>query len=213
MSTSRRDHSLRADARARYRQAALEAALAGPPPVGPSLTEAARRLYEDAIVPVREIALICGVSERTIYKYAHKGLWRRRGPSATKGAGGRFISHTQAGEPVARGLKATDPKAVASAVEASRHAAALARQALEAAWSARDARANRYAVGHLAQALSLLFRVELGRGPRPAAPGNRKRSRRAKLEAAWEAKARARWHGSESGWRLYKQRLRREGWR
>jgi hypothetical protein len=35
-------------------------------------------LYEDSAVPVREIARLCGVTERTLYKYVRKGGWRRR---------------------------------------------------------------------------------------------------------------------------------------
>jgi hypothetical protein len=37
-----------------------------------------RALYEDGVVPVREIARIAGVAERTLYKYIEKGAWRRR---------------------------------------------------------------------------------------------------------------------------------------
>ena len=42
------------------------------------LTAQARALYEDSVVPVREIARLAGVSERTLYKYVQKGGWRRR---------------------------------------------------------------------------------------------------------------------------------------
>jgi hypothetical protein len=44
----------------------------------PSLTERARALYEDSVVPVRDIARLTGVSERTIYKYAHRQNWKPR---------------------------------------------------------------------------------------------------------------------------------------
>jgi AcrR family transcriptional regulator len=43
-----------------------------------SLMQQVRRLYEDGVVPVREIARLAGVTERTLYKYAAKGGWRRR---------------------------------------------------------------------------------------------------------------------------------------
>src|SRR5205814_1077213 len=36
------------------------------------LTEQVRALYEETVVPVREIARLAGVTERTIYKYARK---------------------------------------------------------------------------------------------------------------------------------------------
>jgi hypothetical protein len=37
-----------------------------------------RGLYEEDVVPVREIAALAGVTERTLYKYIEKGAWRRR---------------------------------------------------------------------------------------------------------------------------------------
>src|SRR5207302_5009590 len=43
-----------------------------------ALTERVRALYEGSVVPVREVARLAGVSERTIYKYVRKGGWRRR---------------------------------------------------------------------------------------------------------------------------------------
>lgn len=44
----------------------------------PSLMARVQELYEDTAVPVREIARLCGVTERTLYKYVAKGGWRRR---------------------------------------------------------------------------------------------------------------------------------------
>jgi hypothetical protein len=52
-----------------------------PAPSGPQpteLTQQVRALYEDSIVPVREIARRVGIHERTLYKYVTKGGWRRR---------------------------------------------------------------------------------------------------------------------------------------
>jgi AcrR family transcriptional regulator len=42
------------------------------------LTERVRALYEGSAVPVREIARLAGVTERTIYKYAAKHAWKPR---------------------------------------------------------------------------------------------------------------------------------------
>jgi hypothetical protein len=42
------------------------------------LTTRVRALYEQKAVPVREIAAMAGVSERTIYKYVAKHGWKRR---------------------------------------------------------------------------------------------------------------------------------------
>ena len=52
-----------------------------------SLTTRARALYEDTVVPVREIARLTGVTERTILKYARKGDWKP--PVRGIAAGGR----------------------------------------------------------------------------------------------------------------------------
>jgi hypothetical protein len=102
---SRREPSLRRCARERYLASAHDAGLDGslvPPSADASagkpaaagtsiepsafadasadtsLTERVRALYEGSVVPVREIARLAGVSERTIYKYVRKGGWRRR---------------------------------------------------------------------------------------------------------------------------------------
>lgn len=124
-----------------------------------------RRLYEDSAVPVREIARLAGVTERTLYKYIAKGGWRRRyvraargngaggaqrglrwlrasGHEPVKGAGGRFIARADADKPVARGIKAVDPQARARAEAACRaaslrHATAKAEADAAHVWEAR----------------------------------------------------------------------------
>lgn len=117
------------------------------------LTARVRALYEDSAVPVREIAAIAGVTERTIYKYVAKGFWKKRyrWPASdargegtkppdfapVKGAGGRFIRRADKGKAFATGLKATDPlsrgKALAACGKASRRSrAAQAKAAQEA---------------------------------------------------------------------------------
>jgi hypothetical protein len=120
----------------------------------PSLTARARALYEDSAVPVREIARLCGVTERTIYKYVAKGGWTKRyarTPQAidgaadvapVKGAGGRFIRREDKGKAFAKGLKATDPAAraraeLACAAASARHAKARAKADLAQVWEAR----------------------------------------------------------------------------
>ncbi len=97
------------------------------------LTARVRALYEDSAVPVREIAAVAGVTERTIYKYVEKHHWKRRYRVAPRGheqdlaaaaanrerwpspdfapvtgAGGRFIRRDDKDKPFATGLKATD---------------------------------------------------------------------------------------------------------
>ena len=97
-------------------------------------------------MPVREIASVAGVTERTIYKYAAKQAWQPRyrwspdrgwrararfAPDCVpvRGAGGRFIAREDKAKPFATGLKATDPAAAARALRASDKAARLARAA------------------------------------------------------------------------------------
>jgi hypothetical protein len=80
MSSNRREKSLRKAARERYLQMAGEdVPTPDPSPQGGGeLMQRLRALYEDGVVPVREIARIAGVAERTLYKYIEKGAWRRR---------------------------------------------------------------------------------------------------------------------------------------
>lgn len=121
----------------------------------PSLTERVRVLYEESVVPVREIARLAGVTERTIYKYARKERWTPRvtrlsrdGTAAglpARGAGARFIARDEADKPVAVGLKATDPagaeRAAAACVRAGELSDAAVAQA-EADAQSRAARAQ-----------------------------------------------------------------------
>jgi hypothetical protein len=133
-----------------------------------SLTARVRALYEGAAVPVREIAKLAGVSERTVYKYVEKHGWQKRyrvkprgeaaaevnrgrgwqpGPgfAPAKGAGGRFIRREDKDRPFAAGLKATDPRAqaraAAAAAEAERRAALAEADAQAERWGAENIRA------------------------------------------------------------------------
>ncbi len=131
--------------------------LPNPPPQGgreqtelaaraePDLNARARELYENSAVPVHDIARLCGVTERTIYKYAAKGAWKKRyrqaashargkrtsapGCAPAKGAGGRFIRRADIGKPYATGLKATDATGRERALDACASAARLGRLA------------------------------------------------------------------------------------
>ena len=123
---------------------------------GQDLMALVRRMYEDSIIPVRDIARRAGVTERTLYKYARKGNWRPRyawtpsgarphGKAARqrwteareraaafapeKGAGGRFIRREDRDAPFAQGIKALDPAARATAVQAAAEAQRAARRA------------------------------------------------------------------------------------
>ncbi len=144
--------SLRARAQRIYRaRAAAKSPGAPTPETKPKLTRLTarvRRLYEQSAVPVREIAQLAGVTERTIYKYARKGGWtpryawndaggarRRRRWRATerfapaKGAGGRFIARADKSKPYRQGLKATDAQGARRAIEQCARAERIARSA------------------------------------------------------------------------------------
>jgi hypothetical protein len=132
-----RRSSVRAHARQLYRdlaaaQAAAETSTA-PTPGEEDLTARVRALYEDSAVPVAKIASIAGVSERTIYKYAAKQRWQKRYRrpdfAPVRGAGARFIRRDDKDQPVAQGLKATDPAGAARAAAGCQKAAHLSHEA------------------------------------------------------------------------------------
>jgi hypothetical protein len=161
--------SLRALARAHYRAhyevaardeagvrdeaAQTEPDIAGGPQRETALTLRVRELYEGSVVPVRALARLAGVSERTLYKYVQKGGWRRRYPvrgveaaaasrgrkhapgrlRTAKGAGGRFVRSEDAAKPFARGLKALDPVGAVQADERCVRAGQAAEIALASA--------------------------------------------------------------------------------
>jgi hypothetical protein len=55
-----------------------QTAQAAPAPPQPTLLQRTQYLYEQTVVPVREIARLIGVSERTLYKYVARYGWTRR---------------------------------------------------------------------------------------------------------------------------------------
>jgi hypothetical protein len=116
------------------------------------LTARIRALYEATAVPVREIARLAGVTERTLYKYVEKHRWKKRyrvlprGEAAAransgrrwrhdetfapaKGAGGRFVRRDDKAKPVATGLKALGPAGRARALADCAAAEPLSRAA------------------------------------------------------------------------------------
>jgi hypothetical protein len=154
------------------------------------LTARARALYETSAVPVREIAALAGVTERTIYKYAQKGGWkaryawvdrggvagrRRRANDAfapAKGAGGRFIRREDSGQPFARGLKATDPHGATRAAAACARTQAAASEAQAEAEAARRHEERIRAIGAVNRALRNLADFRQARAKRLPLPGD-----------------------------------------
>ncbi|MGE0564714.1 MAG: helix-turn-helix domain-containing protein [Pseudolabrys sp.] len=117
-----------------------------------SLTARVRALYEDGLVPVRELARLVGVTERTLYKYAARGRWRKRYArrALTKGAGGRFVAREEReqGAAQASGIKALDPPGAAAAEAACEKAVSMAERAARAVLAGHAAREAREAVLH-----------------------------------------------------------------
>jgi len=148
-----RRSSLRAQAREIYTELASQKPVpqAEPNLTAQNLTEKVRALYEDSAVPVREIAGVAGVSERTIYKYAAKQRWNKRYARAPdfapkRGAGSRFIRRADKEKPIATGLKALDPAGAARAAAGCREAALLSRAAQRQAEAAQRSEALIHAI-------------------------------------------------------------------
>ncbi|AXK80817.1 hypothetical protein DW352_10030 [Pseudolabrys taiwanensis] len=129
------------------------------------LTARIRALYEETSVPVREIAAIAGVTERTLYKYVEKHGWTKRyavlprgraaaahnrgrrwastaGRVPAKGSGGRFIRRDDSGQPFPTGLKALDAQGRAEAQARCDAADPLAREAQQEAMRVHQADAR-----------------------------------------------------------------------
>jgi hypothetical protein len=180
----------------------------------PSLTARVRALYEGSAVPVREIAKLAGVSERTIYKYAAKHDWKpryawtadgsrpRRWRAAeefapVKGGGGRFLRRADRGRPFAVGLKATDAQGAARAHAACARAAAIAAEAEAEAAAVRRLEQRVSAMAAVKRAAAELARHRAQRAkhpPRKPAARRAERALRLLLEVAlrqWELLAAA----------------------
>jgi hypothetical protein len=112
------------------------------------VTHEARALYEGGVVPVREIARLCGVSVRTLYHHVHAQGWARRRSSVPRDVAksarqrARYLAAKAARRPGPRGLQARDPAGQARALEGAQRAAALAGAALAKAIARQDAEAQ-----------------------------------------------------------------------
>ena len=87
--TNRVDPALRAAACERPRALAQAEGLA--PPAEPTFASYLRLLYEHSALPVREIAAIAGIIERTVYAHARAGGWGRRNWRHARYAGARLV--------------------------------------------------------------------------------------------------------------------------
>jgi hypothetical protein len=173
----RRDRSMLADAQRRFNAAAGEAEETPTPDPSPQgggeravpgeimakgrwcgrppgeveltlVTHEARALYECGVVPVREIARLCGVSVRTLYHHVQARGWRRRRSAVPRDGAksarqrARYVAEKALRAPMPRGLKARDVDGQARALVAARRAAELAGEALAKAIARQDAEAQ-----------------------------------------------------------------------
>ena len=166
----RRDRSTLADAQRRYNAVADDDAalkntpLPNPPPQGGKaqavlvaksefniesnltlLSLQARALYEARVVPVREVARLCGVSVAGLYYHVRRQGWLRRRALVSRDKAKserqrlRYQALKAARPPAPRGLKARDPDGQAHALAKVDRAAALAGAALSRALARQDA--------------------------------------------------------------------------
>ena len=173
----RRDRSTLADAQRRYNAAAdddeaLRAAVADPPsrsalrrtspPSDAALTllsRQARALYEARVVPVREVARLCGVSVAGLYYHVRRQGWRRRRALVPRDKAKserqrlRYQALKAARPAAPRGLKARDPDGQAVALAAARRAGELAGAALAKAIARQDAESRARTLTMLGHAL------------------------------------------------------------
>ncbi len=163
-------------------------------------------------MPVREIAQLAGVSERTLYKYVVRYGWRKRyrvlprgvaaaaanrgrraapenGYAPVKGAGARFIRREDNGKPFAAGLKALDAAGHARADAVCAEAQARADRAEAEAeldhWSRETLRARAEVNRAMGEALKM--REDQKENPRGWLPGDAEMMERAM--ASWIAAA------------------------
>jgi len=140
------------------------------------LTHEARALYEAGVVPVRELARLCGVSVPGLYYHIRRHGWRRRRPAVPRDANKaarqrqRYLAQKALRPPPRRGLKACDPQGEAMAAELCQRASALSQAALVRALARRDAEADARVLSILARALrdiAALAQPQQGRGEKP----------------------------------------------
>jgi hypothetical protein len=155
--TNRVDPNLRAAACERMRavaQAEGLAPLAATPP--PGFADHLCHLYENSALPVREIAHIAGIIERTLYTYVRKGGWRRRNWRHARYGGGRLAPADDTAFPEAGGANApapADARQTAAAYAEARRLTEASSAAAAAASAAKAAAAKEHAARRAEQNL------------------------------------------------------------
>jgi AcrR family transcriptional regulator len=153
------------------------------------LTAKARALYEGRVVPVRDIAKLCGVSVATLYHHAHKRGWTMRNAAPVKGGArdkDRRRAQRNALVPkspgglmsravVAPGVSVRDPQQQEAALAQASGAQALADAAHAQAVALRNSEIDVRLLAALAQAFALLRGSRKPRRRRPSSCGRHAR--------------------------------------
>jgi hypothetical protein len=188
--TNRVDPALRAAACERMRAVAEAEGLVSAD-AGLSFADRLRQLYEQSALPVREIARIAAIAERTLFSYVQRGGWKRRNwrqarlaaahPAPPEGAGlvsgAEDARHTALVYVAARKLvDETSAAAIVAAQERAATAEAAAQQRAARAKAVADARARARLAAAVANGLRIVAQIE--RGGRPLSkPARRVRDR------------------------------------
>jgi hypothetical protein len=123
------------------------------------LTHEARALYEGRVVPVRELARLCGVSVAGLYYHIRKHRWRRRrsdvprDPAKSERQRRRYQALKALRPAAPRGLKARDPDGQARALALAERATALSGAALARALARQETEAKARILAIMTQAL------------------------------------------------------------
>jgi hypothetical protein len=123
------------------------------------LTREARALYEGRVVPVREVARLCGVSVAGLYYHIRKHRWRRRrsdvprDPAKSERQRRRYQALKALRPAAPRGLKARDPDGQARALALTERATALSGAALSRALARQETEAKARILAIMTQAL------------------------------------------------------------
>ncbi|MEA2981273.1 MAG: hypothetical protein QOF09_3096, partial [Alphaproteobacteria bacterium] len=123
------------------------------------LTHEARALYEGRVVPVREVARLCGVSVAGLYYHIRKHRWRRRRSAVPRDLAKserqkrRYRELKALREAAPRGLKARDPGGQVRALAAAERAGALSGAALSRALARQETEAKARMLSIMSKAL------------------------------------------------------------
>lgn len=172
--TNRVDPALRAAACERMRAAAQAEGLPSAD-AELSFADRLRQLYEQSALPVREIARIAGIADRTLFSYVQRGGWKRRNwrqvrhdearlvPPEGAGLGSAVEDARHTAQTYVAAKRHVEDVRAAAAIAAQERAAGAGAAAQERAARAKavaDARTRARLAAAVADALRILAQVE-----------------------------------------------------